>query len=192
VLEALERLGLAQDTVVLFTSDHGEMFGDHGLMLKGTLHYRGCLQVPLVIARPGQAGARTASFASSLDLAQTILDLAGVPAFDGMQGVALTPILDEPSARVRDHVYVEEDFPPAEAFPVFPHKVRSLVSDEGRISRYSTGETEVFDWLGDPDERVNLAVGARDPARREVLRERLLDALVACSDTARPETLPVP
>jgi arylsulfatase A-like enzyme len=190
VLGALERLGLEDDTVVVFTSDHGEMFGDHGLMLKGTMHYRGCLQVPLVVARPGHAGTRTRSLASSLDLAQTILELAGVAAFDGMQGVSLAPILDDPAASVRDHVYVEEDFPPAEIFPIFPHKVRSLIVDEGRITRYSTGETEVFDWAADPDETVNLASARRDPARCEALRDRLMSALIDYSDTARPELMP--
>ena len=190
VLGALERLGLADDTIVIFTSDHGDMFGDHGLMLKGTMHYRGCLEVPLAISRPGRAGARTRSIASSLDLAQTILELTGVPEFGGMQGRSLVPILDDPTETVRDHVYVEEDFPPAEVFPVFPHKVRSVVTDEGRITCYSTGETEVFDLHDDPDELVNLAARERDPVRCTALRERMIGTLIDYSDTARPGVLP--
>ncbi len=187
ILEALERLGMADDTVVVFTSDHGDMFGDHGLMLKGTMHYKGCIRVPLVIARPSSSGARTAAFASSLDLAQTFLEIAGVPAFDGMQGTSLTPLLDDPAASVRDHIYIEEDFPPATIFPILPSKVRTLVTDDGRITRYGTGEVEVYDWEGDPDERVNLAAGDRDPKRVASLSDALTGALVDYSDTARPE-----
>jgi arylsulfatase A-like enzyme len=187
VLEALDRLGMADDTIVVFTSDHGDMFGDHGLMLKGTMHYEGCIRVPLVIARPGHAGARTSSFASSLDLAQTLLELADIPAFDGMQGTSLVPVLEDPTASVRDHVYIEEDFPPAEIFRIFPSKVRTLVTPEGRITRYSTGETEVYDQASDPDELVNLAVGERDPKRVASLADALMGALIDYSDTARPE-----
>ena len=189
VLEALERLGMADDTVIVFTSDHGDMFGDHGLMLKGTMHYEGCIRVPLVVAQPGRAGARTSALASSLDLAQTLLEIAEVPAFDGMQGASLVPLLEDPTANVRDHVYIEEDFPAAEVFRIFPAKVRTLVTDEGRISRYSTGELEVYDWANDPEERVNLAVSDRDPKRLASLSDALTDALIEYSDTARPELL---
>ncbi len=191
VLERLERLGMAENTVVVFTSDHGDMFGDHGLMLKGTMHYQGCIRVPLVIARPGSRPARSPALASSLDLAQTLLELAGVPEFDGMQGTSLVPILEDPNASVRDHVFVEEDFPPAEIFPIFPAKLRTLVTDEGRITRYSTGELEVFDWASDPEERVNLAVGDRDPERLASLSDALTGALIDYSDTSRPESAPL-
>jgi arylsulfatase A-like enzyme len=190
VLEAVERLGMADDTIIVFTSDHGDMFGDHGLMLKGTMHYEGCIRVPLVIAQPGRTGTRSSALASSLDLAQTLLELADVPVFDGMQGTSLVPVLDDPSASVRDHVYIEEDFPAAEIFPIFPYKVRTVVTDEGRITRYDTGEVEVYDWAGDPEERVNLAVGDRDPKRVASLSDALTGALIDYSDTARPEPEP--
>jgi hypothetical protein len=65
--------------------------------------------------------------------------------------------------------------------------VRTLVTDEGRITRYATGELEVFDWAGDPEERVNLAVGDRDPKRVASLSDDLTAALIDYSDTARPE-----
>lgn len=190
VLETIERLGMTDDTIVVFTSDHGDMFGDHGIMLKGAMHYEGCIRVPLVIAQPGRPGARTSAFASSLDLAQTLLELADLPEFSGMQGASLVPVLDDPAASVRDHVFVEEDFVPGEVIPVFPAKIRSLVTEEGRITRYTTGEVEVYDWAGDPGECVNLAVGDRDPKRVASLSDALLGALIDYSDTARPEVGP--
>jgi len=75
----------------VFTSDHGDMMGDHGLMLKGGMHFQGCLRVPLVIRTPDGSPARTDSLAASIDLPHTVLDLCGVAEFHGMQGMSLTP-----------------------------------------------------------------------------------------------------
>jgi arylsulfatase A-like enzyme len=187
VLAALERSGAAENTIVIFTSDHGDMFGDHGLMLKGWMHYQGVLRVPLVIARPGQAATRTRSLASTLDLAQTVLELCGCEPFRGMQGTSLGPILDDPEAKVRDHVYIEDDFPNADVVRILPARARSLVTDEGRITRYSTGEVEVFDLEKDPDELTNLAAKPAGRDRREHLADRLIDAMLRYQDTTAPD-----
>ena len=178
VLDAVERSGAANDTIVIFTSDHGDMFGDHGLMLKGTMHYQGVLRVPFVVARPGQAPARTRALASTLDLAQTILELCGCEPFVGMQGTSLVPVLDDPAAAVRDHVFIEDDFPIGERMRLLPSRIRTLVTDEGRISRYSTGEVEVFDLEKDPLELENLAAKPAGRDRREHLADRLSGALL--------------
>ena len=140
----------------------------------------------LVIARPGQAPARTRSLASSLDLAQTVLELTGLPAYDGMQGTSLVPVLDDPTAAVRDHVYVEDDFPGHVRVPFLPSRTRTLIGEEGRISRYSTGEIEVFDLEKDGSELTNLAHRPEGRDRREHLADRLTDALLRYSDLARP------
>ena len=68
ILARLDQLGVRDDTIVVFTSDHGDMMGDHGLFLKGFMHYRGSLQVPMVIAVPGIEPGRTTALASSIDL----------------------------------------------------------------------------------------------------------------------------
>ena len=189
VLAALERSGAANDTIVIFTSDHGDMFGDHGLMLKGWMHYQGCLRVPLVIARPGQPSAETRSLVSSLDLAQTVLDLCDLGPYAGMQGTSLRPVLEDPAASVRDHVYIEDDFPNHARMPLLPARTRTLLTDEGRISRYSTGELELFDLENDPQELSNLAQLASGRDRRIHLGERLADALLHYSDISRPGPL---
>ena len=192
VLAALERTGAAENTLVLFTSDHGDMFGDHGLMLKGWMHYQATLRVPLVIAPPVHTPSRTSSLASSLDLAQTVLDYCGLEPFEEMQGTSLRPLVEDPSASVRDHVYVEDDNPNWRRMRVLPAKARTLVSDEGRITRYASGELEVFDLGGDPDEMSNLAgkPGGRD--RQAHLSERLTDALIQYSPLAKPGNLVMP
>jgi arylsulfatase A-like enzyme len=185
ILGALERLGIAEDTVIVFTSDHGDMFGDHGLMLKATMHYQGCLRVPLVIARPGAEGTRSQALASTLDFANTILDLCDVPGFVDMQGISLAPLLDDPQASVRDHALVEEDFPLARPGGPMPQRTRSIVTAEHRYTRYSTGDVELFDLVRDPDELVNLAATGGADALCGEMAGRLADALTASSSMAQ-------
>jgi arylsulfatase A-like enzyme len=182
VLAALERTGAAEDTVVLFTSDHGDMFGDHGLMLKGVMHYAGCTRVPLVVAGPGVGTpGRTTSLAGSLDIAPTVLGLTGTPGYDGIQGHDLAPVLADPTAQVQDCLYVEEDFPQAGLFPFpVPDRVRTLVTDGARVTRFGgTGEAELYDLGDDPLERRNLWDDPAAATLRRQATERLLDEVVA-------------
>jgi arylsulfatase A-like enzyme len=128
VLAAVERLGATDNTIVVFTSDHGDMMGDHGLMLKLAMHFQGCIRVPMVVHVPGATPGRTSSLASSIDLPHTLLDLCGIDEYRGMQGHSLTPLINDPKASVRDHVLIEEDFPLSEFAPGPPTKNRTLVS----------------------------------------------------------------
>ncbi|MGV1009150.1 MAG: sulfatase-like hydrolase/transferase [Dermatophilaceae bacterium] len=111
VLEALVASGQADRTVVIFTSDHGEMAGSHGLRQKGNLVYDENFHVPLVIVHPDvDGGRRLDALGSAVDLAPTILELAGVEAqqlttvFDGLHGRSLAPIVTGEKAQVRDGV----------------------------------------------------------------------------------------
>ena len=189
VLAALERIGAANDTLVIFTSDHGDMFGDHGLMLKGWMHYQGTLRVPLIIAPPASTPARSRSLASSLDLAQTVLDYCDLEPFDGMQGTSLRPIVEDPTATVRDHVYIEDDNPNFERMRVLPAKARTLLTEEGRITRYASGEVEVFDLAADPDEMNDLSGRPEGRDCEAHLADRLTDALIQYTDLSKPGPL---
>jgi arylsulfatase len=111
VLEALVASGQADRTVVIFTSDHGEMAGSHGLRQKGNLVYDENFHVPLVIVHPDVAGGRRVeALGSAVDLAPTILELAGVDpeqlrsAFDGVHGRSLAPVVTGAASQVRDGV----------------------------------------------------------------------------------------
>jgi arylsulfatase A-like enzyme len=189
VLAALERTGAADDTLVIFTSDHGDMFGDHGLMLKGWMHFQGTLRVPLAISAPGSTPGRTRSLASSLDLAQTVLDYCDLEPYEGMQGASLRPLIADPNAEVRDHVYIEDDNPNFERMRVLPEKARTLLTDDGRITRYASGETEIFDLAVDPDEMNDLADQPAGRDRRAHLTERLAAALLRYTDLSKPGPL---
>ena len=184
MLAALDRLDIADDTIVVFTSDHGDMMGDHGLMLKGYMHYRGTLQPPLIIADPRKAPGRTGSLAGSIDMTPTLLDLAGLPQYDGVQGRSLVPILDDPSASVRDHVLIEDDLPANLArLAQMPDKTRTVIGDGIKYTRHSNGEEQLFDLANDRDETT--PIHQRDPDRRARGMELLADAMIAADDTSR-------
>lgn len=156
VLAALEDNGLTENTIVIVTSDHGDMFGDHGLMLKLAMHYEGCVRVPLVIAGPGIGPGVSGSFASSLDLGPTVLDLAGVEGYRGMQGASLRGVLADPDTSVRDAVYIEEDQMFDAARAGRPLQIRTAITDRGRISVFhGVADGELYDHVGDPQELEN-------------------------------------
>lgn len=185
VLDALDRGGLADDTVVVFTSDHGDMFGDHGMMLKGGMHYEGCTRVPLLVARPGRPGAATRALAGSIDIAQTLLELAGLPAYHGMQGASLVPILDDPNASVRDEVLVEED----EVFDLAgvgqSLRMRTLITADARLTLYQgTADGELFDLANDPDELDNRYGRPQWAALQSEMTDRMARALMTVADTS--------
>ena len=168
ILATVDRVGAGEDTVVVFTSDHGDMMGDHGLLLKGFMHYRGTLQVPLVIKAPGRMPGRTAALASTLDLCPTILDLVGLRPFQGIQGRSLGPVLADPAAVVRRHVLIEDDLPSAELTGSFvPAKTRTVVTDRARYTRNSKGEEQLFDLEADHDELADLSGLDDDLGRRD-------------------------
>ena len=185
VLNALDASGQADNTVVIFTSDHGEMFGDHGLMLKASMHYLGALQVPLVIAdpRPGAAVGVTGELAATIDLASTFLELGEVDAYEGMQGFSLVPLTRDAGASVRDEVLVEEDEPFDLAGLGSPLRMRTLITKTERISVYRGSDRgELFDLTHDPDEMRNAF---DDPAARTLrgdMSERLARSLMEHDD----------
>ena len=186
MLAALESSGQLDDTIIVFTADHGDMFGDHGFMLKGGFVFEGTTRVPLMIARPGAGGTRTSSLASSLDIGSTILDLVGVDSYDGVQGISLTPLLEDAEAVVRDHVLIEEDVPDYGLWSnTVPEHSRTLVTADARMTRYSTGEGELYDLAGDPGERTNLFDQSAGLDLRHDLTDQLADALVRAADYAR-------
>lgn len=187
IMASLDRLGATDDTIVVFTSDHGDMMGDHGLMLKLIMHFQGCLRVPLIIKAPGGTAARTSSLAASIDLPHTVLDLCGIADYQGMQGVSLVPLVDDPKATVRDAVLVEDDFPTAEVGAPFPLKTRSTVTATHRYTRDSNGFEMLYDLEHDPDELTNLAEGDRDPRARAAALDAMFDQMLRADDITRME-----
>jgi arylsulfatase A-like enzyme len=185
ILATLEQTGLASNTVVIFTSDHGDMFGDHGMLLKAGMHYEGCTRVPLLIARPDQPARVSRSLVGSLDLAQTILGLADLSEYHGMQGTSLVPLLEDPAAKVRDQVLVEEDeiFDLANVGQML--RMRTLITESARLTLYQGSEQgELFDLERDPNELNNLFGRRAGSDLQAPLTEALARQLMAVADTS--------
>ncbi|MEM8576837.1 MAG: sulfatase-like hydrolase/transferase [Pseudomonadota bacterium] len=181
VLARLEALGLADDTVVIFTSDHGDYMGDHGLMLKLLLHYQGIIRVPFIWHDParGDAARVDPSLGSSIDIAATVLARAGIQAFNGMQGRDLF------STPPPDAILVEEDSQRTMTGFDRPQRVRTVVTERYRMS-LRQGETwdELYDLHEDPHEVRNL-YEAQEAARiRQDVTETMLRRLIELQDRA--------
>ena len=159
MLAALDEHGMRENTIVIFTSDHGEMLGDHGIYLKGPYFYDCAVRVPLIISMPSTIKAQRAGALVELtDLPQTILDACGIEHHPGMQGKSLWPLLTGKtgSDHHRDDVYCEcynampwhQD--PTSQFTMVRTSQHKIVVDHGN----DTGE--LYDLEKDPDEHTNL------------------------------------
>jgi arylsulfatase A-like enzyme len=164
ILEALEELGLADRTLVLFTSDHGTMLGQHGMMEKGVeSFYDDMMRVPLIMRLPGRipAGKTCPAYALSVDLAPTILDYLGARPLTKTDGRSLRAAMevgrddDRPVFGERGRLDV-------------PHAARMIRTRQWKLSLLARGQKELFDLTKDPGETHNLAA---EPAHAALVRE---------------------
>ena len=157
LLTTLETSGQLENTVVIFTSDHGEMLGDHGIYLKGPHFYEPAVRVPLIVAGPGvqEPGRRTGALVELDDLAPTVLDLAGVDRPAGMQARSLLDVLEGGDAHRAD-VYCE--YYNAMPWHRDPEAHATMVrTDRHKLVVYhGIGEGELYDLTADPGETRNL------------------------------------
>ncbi len=179
VLKRLETLGLADDTVVIFTSDHGDYMGDHGLMLKLLLHYQGIVRVPFIWHDPtAPAGGQVdRGLASSIDIGPTILARAGIQPFNGIQG------RDLHASEPPEAVIVEEDSQRVMTGFDRPQRVRTVITERYRMSlREGEDWQELYDLSADPGEVENLYDHPDMQDTRARLTEIMLRRLIAFQD----------
>lgn len=186
LLDHLTKKGVADNTIIIFCADHADLGGDHGLMLKFAAHYHGVLRVPLLIAGPDIAPGDSSSLASLLDLGRTILELAHCQPYIGMQGISLTPILQDKSAQVQDSVLIEEAYQ-ADFLGVGSDLcMRTLVTDAARLTVYHGSEqAELFDWVADPLEMSNLFGKPAAQSLQTEMTFALIQELMAHRDLSR-------
>jgi len=160
MLDALEETGRRDETLVIFTSDHGEMLGDHGIYLKGPFFYEPAVRVPLIISMPGtvKSGVRSPALVELGDLAATVLHAVRLPHHPGMQCKSLWPLLIGEAApdHFRDDVY-------SEYYNAMPwHRSPQAHATMVRTDRYKLvvahglGSGELYDLEEDPRETRNL------------------------------------
>jgi len=175
-LASLEKLGLADNTMIIFTSDHGDYLGDHGLILKGISPFNGTLQVPLIWKVPGVTKpAVSESLISSVDIPKTILELLNIKERyrpPKMQGFDMTPILKDPKLELRESILIMEDEEVGPKGPLFT-RILHLITKNYKLTKYAElpGYGDLFDRNNDKAELHNLWDKEYD------LRFKLLDML---------------
>lgn len=181
VLAELEASGLADNTVVIFTSDHGDYMGDHGLMLKLLLHYQGVIRVPFLWHDPTRpdTGTVDSGLGSSIDISATILARAGIQPFNGLQGRDLLSS-DPPEA-----IIVEEDSQRAMTGFDRPQRIRTIVTERYRMSlRQGENWHELYDLQTDPLELENRYGDAAMADTQHGLTDLMLRRMIALQDQA--------
>lgn len=177
ILNYLEESGLAENTMVIFTSDHGDYCGDHGLIIKGPAHYRSVINPPLLWKVPGLTKSSvTDSLVSTVDLTKTILTLLGVEAKNHpemCQGYDITSILKDPNNKVREQLLIEHDEELTQISRKESFRLRTLVTEKHRLTIYDGYEKgDIFDYESDPDEINNLW------GKNEELKNTLIEKLM--------------
>ncbi|HET9917499.1 MAG TPA: sulfatase-like hydrolase/transferase, partial [Candidatus Binatia bacterium] len=186
ILGWLKTLRLDDDTVVIFTSDHGDFMGDHQLLLKGALHYRGLVRVPCIWSDPANetAGRLNSGLCGTLDLAPTILDRAGLAGHNGMQGKSLLPALTGAPAG-HESMLIEEHQRRGYMGLANNFRARSLITQQHRLTIYEgVGWGELYDFTTDPHELDNLWDAPSAQPLRHELTERLARKMMEMTDTS--------
>jgi arylsulfatase A-like enzyme len=187
VMAQLRSLDLDRDTVVMFTSDHGELLGDRGLMFKGGLHYRALTRVPFIWRDPVHAPAQSATqaLAQTTDIAATVLERAGLQSANGMHGQSLLPLTTGQAHAVRTHLLIEEESQRSDFGLDRRVRMRTLRDHEHRLTVYD-GQAwgELYDLKNDPMELRNLWNDGASQALRARLMEALVQSLMAAADAS--------
>jgi len=165
IMESLEKRGMLENTCLIFTSDHGEMIGDHGIYTK-SVAYEPSIHVPLIVAGPGiGAGQVSDAFVELIDLNATVCELANLPPVGGFtDALSILPILrGERAAHRNDIVTCENNF-------------RCIRNDRYKYIQNINDIDELYDMQTDPGERENIA--GRHPKIVKELSERLIKRFV--------------
>jgi len=180
VLDAVERKGIENDTLILFTNDHGELLGDHGLLFKGPFHYDSIIKAPMIIKWPGVVpkGSRYSQVTEHTDIMPTILEYAGVRPPYGVQGSSMAPILRGDKGAGREYAMTE--------FNCYDWglSVKTLTGRDYKLTYYAGQDYgELYDRNADPEEIYNLWDHEEYQDIKEYLIKKLTDRIIETEDT---------
>lgn len=186
LLIALDEAGLTENTIVVYISDHGDWLGDHGLILKGPMHYEGLLRVPMIVRGKGiDAGRVVEEPVSTLDIGPTFYDYAEADALQTQHGSSLRPLLEDRAA-TRDFAMNEWELLPTRTGVSL--SLRTVRTRTHKLTvDLQSGAGELYDLEKDPDELVNLF----DQADAKDLRDRLMGYLNSRPDDIGPNATQV-
>lgn len=178
VLDAIERNGLADDTIIILWGDHGWHLGDHGIWCKHT-NYEQATRIPLLLCVPGKKPAVTKQLVETVDIYPTLAALAGLPAPRDIDGKSFASLLEQTSPSPRDHVI--------HVYPRGNLLGRAIRTERYRLVEWKkigddvgSAEYELYDYEKDPAESKNLAA-----SQPEVVAK--LKALLASHPEAKPQ-----
>ena len=183
ILARLDELGIADNTLVVFSTDHGHFLGQHGLIAKGAFHYEDLLKLPFIARWPGviPAGSESTSLQSLIDLAPSFLSACGLPVPGMMQGVNQLPVWTGEATSAREMVVTEFRHQPTKVH------LRTYIEARYKLTVYRDQEYgELFDLQNDPDERRNLWDDPESAGIRAEMVRRSLNAEI----TREPMRLP--
>ena len=183
LIEAIETQLDMSNTLIVYTADHGEILGDHGICGKWAYHYDSCIRVPMIWRWDGhwEGGSRRKEIVELADLAPTLLEAAGVKAETVMDGISYAPLLtDQPHPAGRDHAYIEsynggprDPTPPPACWP------RTIRTERFRCTFYpDAGVGECYDLENDPAEIHNRYHDTEYSGIVDQHRQRLLSRLI--------------
>ena len=150
VLATLKELGIEDDTIVIYSSDHGEMLGEHGLWHK-FVFYEPSVGVPLIIRVPGMTQSGTVCHApvSQVSMMATLLDLCGIPVPEGLDGEALSPFLYDPGKASAKPVFAQ--------FALRTKNARAMIRKGiWKYSHYANDTPELYNLRDDPQEMKEI------------------------------------
>jgi arylsulfatase A-like enzyme len=185
LLQSLKDSGQYENTVIVFTSDHGDYLGDFNMMLKGPLKLGSITRVPMIWSDPSSRTAvRTDTMGSTIDLSASILDRAGLAPYNGMQGRSFLESLSGNKPH-RDEVLIEfNNQGPRMGMTTVP-RVRTLRSKTWRLSVYA-GEDwgELYNLQKDPNETHNLWDEPNAREAKLAMSLRLVEHLAQQTDSS--------
>ncbi|MFP4380569.1 MAG: sulfatase [Candidatus Sumerlaeia bacterium] len=166
VLDALEAKGMIENSIILFSADHGELLGDHNLLQKGPWMYECLTRVPMIIAGPeAKANAKTDALMENVDVVPTLLEWIGQEIPWGVQGTSQLPVLQGKTDSIRDTAICAFKGPDIG----FNLNVKSISTDRYKLNVFAGEEyAELFDLQEDPDELHNRY---DDESYREIQNE---------------------
>lgn len=183
IVASLKASGQLENTIICYNSDHGDYLGDYNMLLKGALPFRSITRVPFIWSEPQQTSATsTLALASTVDIAATVLDRAGIEPFNGMQGKSFKSVINNGN-EVRDELLIEYNDGVTRLGFEEPARVRALITKRYRYTMYLDQDWgELYDLEQDPRESNNLWSNPDYNSIRLELSERLNHHLTAQMD----------
>lgn len=197
ILEALKDAGEQDNTLVIFTSDHGEMLGNHQQLLKGPQLYDDLTRVPLLMRLPSAVppGQRVPNPVQWIDLTATILDATGCSPGAGVQGESLLPLATGQTQDFRPWALSEYRYSGFTTDPLIMttmlrYEDWKLILWHGPPACGNTRDGELYDLANDPDELHNLFNSPDHIAARQKMKWRMCDAMAQAEDKTRQNKRP--